>query len=142
MADGIGERIAQLRGPRSQTKIARMAGINVSTYNRIERGKNRNPSQNTLEKIARALRVPVTSLLEPPPQPLPEDLRLVLVSLREGLDQVKLMALGAQSVAEAAQVSVAAALSDLRSAHEAARNAEAKAEQALRLAARRGRRTL
>ena len=132
--DTLGERIAQLRGHRSQTQIARLAGINVSTYNRIERGKNRNPSHETLEKIALAFRVPVGRLTDPLPKPLPTDLAIVLQELREGLAASSLMALGAKMLSEETQRGCVAA-------QEAANRAESKAEQALRLAARRGRRS-
>lgn len=59
----LGERIAQLRDGRSQTKIAELAGIDPATLNRIERGKNKNPSRQTLTAIARALGVETQDLL-------------------------------------------------------------------------------
>lgn len=63
-AETLGDRIARYRGKLSQEDVARRAGIAASTYNRIERGKNKNPSQRTLTAIAGALRVNVRDLLE------------------------------------------------------------------------------
>lgn len=63
----LGERIALLRDGRSQTKIAELAGIDPATLNRIERGKNKNPSRATLTAIARALGVETRELLADAP---------------------------------------------------------------------------
>lgn len=46
----------------SQEEVSELAGIHVSTYGRIERGEN-NPPLQTVDKIARALKVKPSELL-------------------------------------------------------------------------------
>lgn len=47
----------------SQEQVAREAGIPFTTYTKIENGTTKNPSIETLVKIARALKVSMDSLL-------------------------------------------------------------------------------
>jgi transcriptional regulator with XRE-family HTH domain len=60
----LGGRIARLRGARglSQEALATRAGIHRVTLANIERGAKR-PDLATLERLARALRVPLADLL-------------------------------------------------------------------------------
>lgn len=60
----LGERIAMLRGRRSQASVAAAAGIDVMTLNRIETGKVLNPSRTTLAKLAPALGVSLAVLMD------------------------------------------------------------------------------
>jgi len=66
--DMLGERIYQSRvlQRRSQTEVAREAGVGVSTIGRIERGEVI-PDLATLNGIARALELPLAVLLEGEP---------------------------------------------------------------------------
>jgi transcriptional regulator with XRE-family HTH domain len=50
---------------RTQQEVAREAGLHHNTVNYIIRGTNRNPTFDTLAKIARVLEIPVTDLIEP-----------------------------------------------------------------------------
>jgi DNA-binding XRE family transcriptional regulator len=61
----LGPRIARLRKQRdlTQVEVARRAKIHPVTLADIERGAAQ-PTLTTLEKLAKALRVPVTELLE------------------------------------------------------------------------------
>ncbi len=63
------ERIRELRNLKgvSQAKLAVTAGMDPATLNRIEQGKG-NPNLKTLEKLANALDVGITDLLEPAPK--------------------------------------------------------------------------
>lgn len=58
----LGDRIRQLRGRIPQAQLAAAAGIDAGTLNRIERGRQRNPSHPTLVAIAQALNVDVNLL--------------------------------------------------------------------------------
>lgn len=49
----------------SQTELARRAGVDVKTINRLEGGRT-TPNLITLRKIARALGVPVRDLINQP----------------------------------------------------------------------------
>ena len=53
----------------SQTRLAGIAGVNPATVNGIEAG-SRSPSVRTIEKLAAALNIPATYLLEEPAHPL------------------------------------------------------------------------
>ena len=55
-------RLRKRRGM-SQQKLAQRAGLSREYVARLEIGHH-NPSLSTLQKLARALRVPVTALLE------------------------------------------------------------------------------
>ena len=48
----------------SQEKLARLADISNNTIIYIEAGKQHNPTIETLEKIAKALNVPVEELIK------------------------------------------------------------------------------
>jgi transcriptional regulator with XRE-family HTH domain len=66
----LGQRIAAHRSQLglSQTAVAERVGLNPSYLSRIENGKIY-PTMPTAQKIATALRVPLSELLEPtPPQ--------------------------------------------------------------------------
>lgn len=129
----LGDRIAHLRGRRSQVDVAREAGIDPATLNRIERGRIKNPQPQTLEAIASVLGVRLTDLTDPEARivrsaegprvatsQLPDDLGRALIAMRAEIRDVLNIAWDARGIADAAQ---------------------AKADEALRLHARRGRRT-
>ncbi|MGD6802220.1 helix-turn-helix domain-containing protein [Rossellomorea vietnamensis] len=61
----IGERVKKLRQERkmSMTELADKAGVAKSYLSSIERNLQKNPSVQFLEKISKALDVPVDSLL-------------------------------------------------------------------------------
>lgn len=138
-AKSLGERIATLRraSRRSQTDLAREAGIDAATLNRIERGHRRNPSIATLTAIARALGVELTELQDPH------------VPLRVGLGTEG--PLQAQ-VAELVELALADLRLEIREVLSVARDGRSTADKALaavnaldvkvsRLGARRGRRS-
>lgn len=62
----IGKKISQLRKRKglSLTELADRAGIAKSNLSNIERNLNQNPSLNVLEKIASALHVELSELLD------------------------------------------------------------------------------
>jgi len=69
----VGERLRQLREERalSQAELARRAGTSTSQVNAVERGE-RAPTVGTLERLASALRCPVTEFFaqeKAPPRP-------------------------------------------------------------------------
>jgi transcriptional regulator with XRE-family HTH domain len=68
--DGLGRRLAgtRLRQGLSQAAAARLAGIAPAYLSRIETGKAQ-PTFRTLQRVARALRVPVERLLADVPRP-------------------------------------------------------------------------
>ena len=61
----VGEKIRLLRRQRglSQEKLAEMIKMDFTSVNELENGK-RNPSLKTVNKIARALKVPVEDLFK------------------------------------------------------------------------------
>ncbi|MGM0843542.1 MAG: helix-turn-helix domain-containing protein [Bacillota bacterium] len=61
----IGERVKKLRQERkmSMTELADKAGVAKSYLSSIERNLQKNPSVQFLEKVSKALNVPVDSLL-------------------------------------------------------------------------------
>ena len=59
----VGRKIRELRGELAQEQLALTAGISTSTLSRIERGAYQ-PRLPTLRKIAAALGVPVSRLLD------------------------------------------------------------------------------
>lgn len=61
----IGKRIRQIRGEKriTQEDLAGEAGLNRAYIGYIERGE-RNPSTETLAKIAKVLKVPLRKLFE------------------------------------------------------------------------------
>jgi transcriptional regulator with XRE-family HTH domain len=60
-----GARLQRARRRRSWTQaaLARKVGVHVMTISRLERG-DRQPSMTLLQRLAKALGVPVTALLE------------------------------------------------------------------------------
>ncbi|PJA02089.1 XRE family transcriptional regulator [bacterium (Candidatus Gribaldobacteria) CG_4_10_14_0_2_um_filter_36_18] len=48
----------------SQERLARLANVANNTIVKIEAGKNKNPTLNTLKKIAKALEVSVDDLIK------------------------------------------------------------------------------
>jgi len=48
----------------SQERLARLADVANNTIVKIEAGKNKNPTLNTLKKIAKALEVSVDDLIK------------------------------------------------------------------------------
>jgi transcriptional regulator with XRE-family HTH domain len=59
----VGTTIKLLRGERPQEDVAHAAGISTSTLSRVERGLHQ-PSLPTLRKIAAALGVSLTDLID------------------------------------------------------------------------------
>ena len=66
MANAIGEKIKKLRQKKgiSQARLSKEADLALNPIVKIETGENPNPTVETLEKIAKALEVSVTSLFE------------------------------------------------------------------------------
>jgi transcriptional regulator with XRE-family HTH domain len=62
----ISENVRRIRKNKdlSQDKLAKLAGITLTTLVKIESGTNDNPTIKTLKKIADALEVTVNDLLE------------------------------------------------------------------------------
>jgi transcriptional regulator with XRE-family HTH domain len=62
----IGRRLKQTRESRglSQAQLGRVSGVGQAYISSLEAGRQRNPGIETLRKLAKALGVPVTSLLE------------------------------------------------------------------------------
>jgi transcriptional regulator with XRE-family HTH domain len=48
----------------NQVELAKRAGVTTAYLNQLEHGKRKNPSLDILKKLAKALGVPVTELLE------------------------------------------------------------------------------
>jgi transcriptional regulator with XRE-family HTH domain len=109
----LGLRVMTLRGRRTQAELARTAKIDKATLNRIETGKNANPSQATLEKLARALGISVAVLLDPDAQVvagghgpdvyLPDKLKLVLEDMEAQIQEAMAVAKDALAVGRAAR---------------------------------------
>jgi len=61
----IGRNVRELREQRdlTQTQLAERAGVNIMTASRTERGEHA-PSTNTLVRLAEALSVPLSALLD------------------------------------------------------------------------------
>ncbi len=47
-----------------QTEVARQAGLKRDYYNRIEMGKLQNPTLSTAKKIAKALGIPLSDIID------------------------------------------------------------------------------
>lgn len=62
----IAENIKKIRKKKeiSQDKLSKLADVTLTTLTKIEAGMNKNPTIKTLQKIARALEVPIEKLLE------------------------------------------------------------------------------
>lgn len=63
--NSIAKTVKKLRGKAglSQEKLARLANVSNNTIINIEKGKQNNPTIETLKKIARGLGIPVDKLL-------------------------------------------------------------------------------
>jgi transcriptional regulator with XRE-family HTH domain len=61
----IGDVVKQLREARgwTQAELARRLGLDQSQVNRLESGKSRNPTQKTLEALARAFELPLPAFM-------------------------------------------------------------------------------
>lgn len=127
----LGERISHLRGRRTQIAVAAAAGIDAATLNRIERGRSKQPTEETLDAIARALGVNVSDLIDP-------EARVALlrsetpISADDALGRALALLRG----------EIQAVLGIAWEARTEAKAASAKADEALRKVERRGRRTL
>lgn len=64
MANKVSENIHKLRQKKgmSQDRLSKEADLALNTIVKIETGENPNPTLETLEKIAKALGVPVSDL--------------------------------------------------------------------------------
>jgi len=62
----IGKKIRQRRKELglSQDKLSKLAGVAYNTVVKIESGENPNPTVETLNKIAKALKVDIANLLK------------------------------------------------------------------------------
>jgi Helix-turn-helix. len=60
---GLGTVITKLRGHETQEALARRAKVSRSYLAAIEAGHKKNPSLAILQRLAKALRVPVAELL-------------------------------------------------------------------------------
>lgn len=66
MSNRISENIRKLRQQKkiSQDRLSKKADLALNTIVKIETGENPNPTIETLEKIAKALEVPIDELLK------------------------------------------------------------------------------
>jgi len=48
----------------SQSDLSRLTGIRVDTLSRLENGRQMNPTLRTLELLAHALQIPVSTLID------------------------------------------------------------------------------
>ncbi len=66
MANKVSENICKLRQKKgmSQDRLSKEADLALNTIVKIETGENPNPTLKTLEKIAKALGVPVSDLFK------------------------------------------------------------------------------
>ena len=66
MSSKIGENIKKLRQQKkiSQDRLSKEADLALNTIVKIETGENPNPTVETIEKIAKALGVPVSDLFK------------------------------------------------------------------------------
>jgi len=65
MSNRISENVKKLRDKKgySLEKVARLAGLSLNTIVKIEKGVNKNPTIETLTKIAKALEVSIDDLI-------------------------------------------------------------------------------
>jgi len=66
MSSKIGEKIKKLRQQKkmSQDRLSKKADLALNTIVKIETGENSNPTLETLQKIAKALDVPLEKLIK------------------------------------------------------------------------------
>lgn len=66
----LGEKIKFLRQSKrlSQNKLSERSGVSQSYINELENGKKTNPTYELLQKIAQALEVPISDILEAKPE--------------------------------------------------------------------------
>lgn len=66
MSNNISENLKKLRGKRGHSleKVARLADLSLNTIVKIENGVNKNPTIETLTKIAKSLEVGVDDLIK------------------------------------------------------------------------------
>ena len=62
----IGKNIKKIRKKKeiSQDKLSKLANVTLTTLTKIEVGINKNPTINTLQKIAKALEVGIDELIK------------------------------------------------------------------------------
>lgn len=90
----LGENIRKIRLSKkfSMTKVSNLSGIPTSYISNIENGKRTNPSQETLEKLAKALDVNVVDFYDKPvltdkdKKDINKDLNEVMQEFRDGTD--------------------------------------------------------
>ena len=90
----LGENIRKIRLSKkfSMTKVSNLSGIPTSYISNIENGKRTNPSQETLEKLAKALDVNVVDFYDKPvltdkdKKAINKDLNEVMQEFRDGTD--------------------------------------------------------
>ena len=65
IAKKVGKEMQRIRNQKklNQESVAERSGMHVATYGRIERGESNAPLQ-TLNKIAKALKIPISDLLK------------------------------------------------------------------------------
>lgn len=63
--DDIGARLRRARKNRNLTlvDVEKLSGISISNLSRLETGKTRAPELRTIERIARAIKVPLKDLV-------------------------------------------------------------------------------
>ena len=66
MSSKIGEKIKKLRQQKkmSQDRLSKKADLALNTILKIETGENSNPTLETLQKIAKALDIPLEKLIK------------------------------------------------------------------------------
>lgn len=91
----LGKRITAVRQQRgwSRSDLARKAGVDPSYITRIEEGDYKRPSIDRVKALADALRVPMSALTEPPPDPDDDALLRRLIEKRIGSDNAPIVEL-------------------------------------------------
>lgn len=66
MSNKISDNLKKLRAKRgySLEKVARLADLSLNTIVKIENGVNKNPTFETITKLAKALDVPIDDLIK------------------------------------------------------------------------------
>ena len=62
----LGENLKRFRTEQrySRTQLAKLVEVNPRTIELIENGKNKNPGIQTVEKLAKVLKVPISKLIK------------------------------------------------------------------------------